>query len=87
VQTYVSAVRAGGTMKLLHVGKRFRDLLAVAKLDRVVELVESVDDESDGTADRMPQPERIERRADTRGNLKRIGIECHGRSGSAASSG
>ena len=41
VQAYVSAVRAGGTLKLLHATKRFRDLLAVTKLDRVLEAVDS----------------------------------------------
>jgi anti-anti-sigma factor len=40
VQTYVSAVRSGGTVKLTNVSKRFRELLTVTKLDRVMEIVE-----------------------------------------------
>lgn len=40
VQTYVSAVKGGGTVKLANVSKRFRDLLTVTKLDRVIEIVE-----------------------------------------------
>src|SRR5262245_60017729 len=40
VQTYVSAVKGGGTVKLTNVSKRFRDLLSVSKLDRVMEIVE-----------------------------------------------
>src|SRR5262245_55219616 len=40
VQTYVSAVKGGGTVKLANVSKRFRDLLTVTKLDRVMEIVE-----------------------------------------------
>jgi anti-anti-sigma factor len=43
VQTYVSEVKAGGTLKLLHVSKRFRELLVVTKLDRVIEVVEYSD--------------------------------------------
>ena len=40
VQTYVSAVKGGGTVKLTNVSKRFRDLLSVTKLDRIMEIVE-----------------------------------------------
>ena len=40
VQTYVSAVKGGGTVKLTNVSKRFRDLLTVTKLDRIMEIVE-----------------------------------------------
>jgi anti-anti-sigma factor len=40
VQTYVSAVKGGGTVKLANVSKRFRELLTVTKLDRVMEIVE-----------------------------------------------
>jgi len=40
VQTYVSAVKGGGTVKLTNVSKRFRELLAVTKLDRIMEIVE-----------------------------------------------
>ena len=40
VQTYVSAVKSGATVKLTNVSKRFRDLLAVTKLDRIMEIVE-----------------------------------------------
>ena len=48
VQTYVSAVKGGGTVKLTNVSKRFRDLLAVTKLDRIMEIVEVA-----GDADRL----------------------------------
>ena len=40
VQTYVSAVKGGGTVKLTNVSKRFRELLTVTKLDRIMEIVE-----------------------------------------------
>ena len=40
VQTYVSAVKGGGTVKLTNVSKRFRDLLAVTKLDKIMEIVD-----------------------------------------------
>ena len=46
VQTYVSVVKTGGELKLVHVGKRFRELLAVTKLDRVIAIVEADDDPS-----------------------------------------
>ena len=39
IQTYVRAVKGGGTVKLSNVSKRFRDLLTVTKLDRVIEIV------------------------------------------------
>lgn len=48
VQTYVSAVRGGGTVKLANVSKRFRGLLTVTKLDRIMEIVEI-----EGDADRV----------------------------------
>src|SRR5215471_15250620 len=37
VQGYVSAMRAGATMKLLHASRRLKELLAVTKLDRILE--------------------------------------------------
>jgi anti-anti-sigma factor len=43
VQAYASALRRGGTVKLLHVTRRFRDLLAVTKLERLIESVEPDD--------------------------------------------
>jgi anti-anti-sigma factor len=55
VQTYVSAVRGGGTVKLTNVSKRFRDLLTVTKLDRIMEIVDVVVD-----ADRMVVPHEAE---------------------------
>jgi anti-anti-sigma factor len=45
IQAYASAMRRGATLKLMNASKRFRELLAVTKLDRVIETVES--DESD----------------------------------------
>jgi anti-sigma B factor antagonist len=44
VQAYVSAMRVGTTVKLLHASRRVKDLLAVTKLDRVLETVDSDDD-------------------------------------------
>ena len=41
VQGYVSAMRVGATVKLLHASRRVKELLAVTKLDRVLETVES----------------------------------------------
>ena len=47
VQAYVSAMRAGTTVKLLHASRRVKELLAVTKLDRVLETVESGEDSSE----------------------------------------
>ena len=43
LEAYTSALRRGATIKLLHVTRRLRDLLAVTKLDTVLETVESED--------------------------------------------
>jgi anti-anti-sigma factor len=44
VQGYVSAMRVGTTLKLLHASRRVKDLLAVTKLDRVLQTVDSDDE-------------------------------------------
>ena len=44
MQAYTSAIRQGATLKLLHVSERFRDLLAVTKLDRVIESEDAIDE-------------------------------------------
>jgi anti-anti-sigma factor len=44
VQGYVSAMRVGTTLKLLHASRRIKELLAVTKLDRVLETVDSDDE-------------------------------------------
>jgi anti-anti-sigma factor len=41
VQAYVSAMRFGTTVKLLHATRRVKELLAVTKLNRVLETVDS----------------------------------------------
>jgi anti-anti-sigma factor len=51
VQTYVSAVKGGGTVKLTNVSKRFRELLSVTKLDRIMEIVEVAADVDRVTVD------------------------------------
>jgi anti-anti-sigma factor len=43
VQGYVSAIRRGGTVKLLHATRKLRDLLRVTKLDTVLDNFESED--------------------------------------------
>jgi anti-anti-sigma factor len=43
VQGHVSAMRVGATVKLLHASRRVKESLAVTKLDRVLEMVESED--------------------------------------------
>ena len=43
VQVYVSAVKRGATVKLLNSPKRLRELMAVTKLDRVIEAVTQVE--------------------------------------------
>jgi anti-sigma B factor antagonist len=40
VQAYASAIQVGGTLKLIHVTKRLRELLAATKLDRVIKTVD-----------------------------------------------
>ena len=42
-QGYISAARVGATVKLLHASRRVKEVLAVTKLDRVLETVESDD--------------------------------------------
>jgi len=44
VQTYVTTVKCGGTVKLTNVTKRFRELLTVTKIDRVIDIVDVPDD-------------------------------------------
>jgi len=51
VQTHVTTVKSGGTVKLTNVSKRFRELLAVTKIDRVIEIVEVAPDADRVTAD------------------------------------
>lgn len=41
VQGYSSAIRHGGALKLLHVTNRFRELLRITKLDKVIDSYES----------------------------------------------
>jgi anti-anti-sigma factor len=41
MQAYASAIRVGTTVKLLHASRRVKELLAVTKLDRVLETVDS----------------------------------------------
>jgi anti-anti-sigma factor len=43
VQAYSSAIRAGATLKLIHVTARFRELLVTTKLDRIIETAESAE--------------------------------------------
>ena len=37
VQAYVATIRSGGTFRLLNVSQRFRDLLRVTRLDRIID--------------------------------------------------
>jgi anti-anti-sigma factor len=63
VQTYASAVKVGGTVKLLNVRRRFRELLGVTKIDKVIEIVEMAENpdekavDPDGTEMRRGSPE------------------------------
>lgn len=41
MQAYASAISRGATLKLVNTSKRFRELLAITKLDRVIETVDS----------------------------------------------
>jgi anti-sigma B factor antagonist len=43
IEAYSAAIRHGGSVKLLHVNKRFRQLLVVTKLDGVFDSFESED--------------------------------------------
>ena len=43
MHAYATAIHRGATVKLINASKRFRDLLAVTKLDRVIETVETDD--------------------------------------------
>jgi anti-anti-sigma factor len=46
-QAHTSAIRSGTSLKLVNVGDRLRDLLGMTKLDRFIQIVESVDKELD----------------------------------------
>src|SRR3954471_14169298 len=37
VQAYAATIRSGGTFKLLNVSRRFRELLRITKLDRIID--------------------------------------------------
>jgi anti-anti-sigma factor len=41
MQAYASAVRRGATLKLMNTSQRFRDLLAITKLDRVIQTLDA----------------------------------------------
>ena len=41
VQGYISAVKAGATVRLLHVSPRLKELLGVTKLNQVLDVVDS----------------------------------------------
>jgi anti-anti-sigma factor len=43
-QGYISAIRVGATVKLLHASRRVKEILAVTRLDRVLETVDSEDE-------------------------------------------
>jgi anti-anti-sigma factor len=40
MQAYAAAVRRGATLKLVNTSRRFRELLAITKLDKVIETVD-----------------------------------------------
>jgi anti-anti-sigma factor len=40
MQAYAAAMRRGATLKLMNTSRRFRQLLVVTKLDRVIETIE-----------------------------------------------
>ncbi len=44
IQAYAAAMRQGATLKLVNTSHRFRQLLAITKLDRLIETVERPDD-------------------------------------------
>jgi anti-sigma B factor antagonist len=61
IQAYVAAVRQGGGIRLVHVSARFRQLLTVTKLDRVLQAFESEEDAVasfavSGAGERPPLP-------------------------------
>jgi anti-anti-sigma factor len=41
MQAYAAAIRRGATLKLVNTSRRFRELLAITKLDKVIETVDS----------------------------------------------
>ena len=47
-QAHTSAIRSGATLKLVNVGDRLRELLAMTRLDRFIETVISENDELEG---------------------------------------
>jgi len=47
-QAHTSAVRSGATLKLVNVTDRLRELLAITKLDRFIQTVESEQTELEG---------------------------------------
>ncbi len=55
VQTYVRAVKGGGTVKLTNVSKRFRELLTVTKLDRIMEIIDVIGPHDRIGSDQQPE--------------------------------
>jgi anti-sigma B factor antagonist len=58
VQAYASTIRRGGTLKLVHVRSRFRELLRVTKLDTVFDLFENEEEAEASFAQPDPHPDR-----------------------------
>jgi len=54
MQAYAAAIRRGATLKLVNTTARFRELLTITKLDRVIETVDSTP--------RPPAPSRLRNR-------------------------
>ena len=50
MQAYAAAIRQGATLKLTNTSRRFRELLRVTKLDRVIETIEIVESKRDASA-------------------------------------
>ncbi len=48
MHAYASAMRRGATLKVINASKRFRELLAITKLDRVIETVDTDESQAKG---------------------------------------
>ena len=56
MQAYASAIHRGATLKLVNTSQRFRQLLAITKLDRVIETVDSTPHPPAPSPPRSPDP-------------------------------
>jgi len=56
MQSYAAAIRRGATLRLVNVSQRVRQLLAITKLDRIIEIEDSTPHPLEPSRPRSPDP-------------------------------